>query len=372
MYSVLSFGRMAADGVRMDAYARAIAAAVEPGSVVIDVGAGSGIFSLLAARAGARVHAIDMNPAIWLLRDLAVENGLADRITIHHASSLETELEEKADVVVADLRGSTPLYDGNLEALRDARTRLLAPGGTLIPKSDMLFVGLVEQDVFWRNLELGWTGFERRGFTTKAARNAVLNAVYDDDGRPVAANQLLSDGKAWAELRYGEDYQPVVEGTVELTARRGGTAHGLALWFEATVADGIAYSSAPGNVSVYNRMLLPLLEPVSLDFGDIARVTVRVDVRGERWAWDTEVLQSGGAPRRRFRQANFLGKPTSPEALLRESSTYTPRPSPRGERAKKALGLMDGNRTVQEIADALGGTPAMLDEVREYVRQYGR
>ena len=72
MYTVHDFARMAADGARMNAFAQAIARAVKPGSVVVDLGAGTGIFSLLAAKAGAkRVHAIDPNPAIFLLPELA-------------------------------------------------------------------------------------------------------------------------------------------------------------------------------------------------------------------------------------------------------------------------------------------------------------
>ena len=78
MYSVLDYGLMASDGVRMSAYARAIERAVKPGSVVLDLGSGTGTCALLAARAGARhVYAIDFNPAIWVARDLAKENGFA-------------------------------------------------------------------------------------------------------------------------------------------------------------------------------------------------------------------------------------------------------------------------------------------------------
>src|SRR3954454_3981380 len=137
MYSVLDYGRMAGDRVRMGAYSRAIARVVKPGHVVLDIGAGTGIFSLLAARAGARrVHAVDLNPAVTLVEQIAAENGVSDRITVHHKSSYDLALDEKADVVIADLRGNSPLFGDNTAALRDACTRLLKPGGVLLPARD--------------------------------------------------------------------------------------------------------------------------------------------------------------------------------------------------------------------------------------------
>lgn len=153
MYSLLSYGRMAVDGARMDAYGRAIERAVRPGSIVVDLGCGTGIMSLLALRAGARrVHAVEIDPAIWLARDLAVANGYGDKLVVHHCSSLDLELEEPADVVIADLRGSSPLFGQNLAALEDAKRRLLTPGGVLTPVRDRLFVALAETEAHRQGL----------------------------------------------------------------------------------------------------------------------------------------------------------------------------------------------------------------------------
>src|SRR4051794_24935007 len=110
MYTVFDYGMMAADRVRMDAYARAIARLVRPGSIVVDLGAGTGIFSLLAAKAGAkRVHAVDISPAVQLVTALAEENGVGDRVVAHQMSSLDLALPERADIVVSDIHGATPL-----------------------------------------------------------------------------------------------------------------------------------------------------------------------------------------------------------------------------------------------------------------------
>jgi SAM-dependent methyltransferase len=378
MYSVLDYGHMAADTVRMDAYARAIARIVKPGDVVVDVGAGTGIFSLLAARAGARrVHAIDPNPAVWLAAELARENGLADRIVVHAAPSFEVKLDEPADVVVSDVRGSFPLAGEHLAILRDARTRLLRPGGTLLPTRDRLFVGAVEAPRIAASLARGTEGFTARGLSSDAARLSILNTLTGDGGAELRANELLTNGDVWATLEYGTSAGPI-EGEVTLVPRRCGRARALAMWFEATIADGLVYDNAPGNVLVYSRYCLPLLEPVDLDEGDRMQVVIRADERGDRWGWDTRVTSAAGAVKASFRQSTFLGMPTSPAALLRSSSTHAPGRSARGKRLGRILELMDGARTVDAIADLLVSEASaplpravLLDEVRSAVERYG-
>lgn len=374
MYSVLSYGHMAADGVRMDAYARVIAKTVRPGSIVVDLGCGTGILSLLALRAGAqRVHAIDINPAVWLARDLAIENGFGDRLVVHHGSSLDVELAEKADVVLADMRGSCPLFDQNLALMEDARSRLLAPGGVLVPSRDRLMVAFVEAASHRLDLENGWSGFELHGFEAASARSSTLNSAYNDDNAPLLASHVISEAKPWTEIRYGEPFTRAFAGNVELAMTRAGTATALAIWFEATLHDDIGFTNAPGQQLVYKRTVLPLLEPVRVSHGEIARVTLRTDVNAEQWAWDTAVGE-----RDRVRQASFLGLPTDPRALLRESLSATPSLSAVGERTRRLLAMLDGARPLSEIIEALAAAEptvrrdTIVDEVKSCARRYGR
>jgi protein arginine N-methyltransferase 1 len=375
MYSVLSYGRMAVDAVRMDAYARAIASAVRPNSVVIDLGCGTGIMSLLALRAGARrVHGVEMDAAVWVARDLAASNGYGDKFVVHHGSSLDLVLDEPADVVVSDLRGSFPLFGQHLAALEDAKRRLLAPGGVLMPVRDRLFVAIAQTDAHRLDLERGWAGIERNGFDASAARYATLNSAYTDDTSPVRADQLVSEPKVWAELRYGEPFTRSLNATVDLAITRGGTAHAVVIWFEATIHGDIGYTNAPGHNAVYQRLVFPLLDPVRVAAGETARVTLRTDVGGDQWAWDTEI--AGGS---RVRQATFLGMPASAQSLIRESPTAVPSRSPSGDRAVRALEMMDGQHTLEQIADELAVSAGadvrretILDEVKSCARRYAR
>jgi hypothetical protein len=62
-------------------------------------------------------------------------NGYADRITFHQTLSSAITLPQPADVIVSDLRGVLPLMQHHIPAIVDARQRLLAPGGVLIPRA---------------------------------------------------------------------------------------------------------------------------------------------------------------------------------------------------------------------------------------------
>jgi len=378
MYSVLNYGHMVADAVRMDAYARAIERTVKPGSIVVDIGAGTGIFSLLAARAGARrVHAIEPNPAVWLLADLARENGVADRVEIHQTTSYDVTLPEKADVIVSDLRGSIPLHGEHLAVLRDAKARLLAPNGVLLPQRDDLVVGVIENDELEAWMDRGSVGFERYGWKRDTIRRSILNTPVSDGGK-LRANDLVTTADRWTTLDYGSARGPI-EGEVNLVARRRATAHALAVWFAATIFQDLGFATEPGTSMVYSRLLLPLSEPIALDPDDGVHLVLRADEQAQRWAWETTVTRPDATVKARLRQSSFFGMPTSPEALLRASSSYTPSTSPSGARARRVLELMDGKTSIADIAAALSDSKpatlpdaALLEEVRDLAARYGR
>src|SRR5690606_6645587 len=95
---------------------------------------------------------------------------------------------------------------------------------------------------------------------------------------------------------------------VAFEAARDGTAHGLLLWFECELADGIAFSTGPDQPPrIYGVSMLPLSAPVGVAAGDAIEVDLRADFTGADyfWSWETQVRGPGG-PKASFRQSNFF------------------------------------------------------------------
>src|SRR5262245_7344676 len=199
MYSLRGHGEMVADRHRTRAYVEALRRVVKPGALVLDIGTGSGVFSLVACQLGARrVVAVEPGEVILVARESARDCGYADRIEFVQGLSTDLALDEQADVIVSDLRGVLPLFSGHLRSIADARRRLLAPGGTLIPQRDTVKVALVEAPDLYRDQVGPWADHEL-GVDMKAALRFATNSWHKAKIEP---GQLLVEPRVWAELDY--------------------------------------------------------------------------------------------------------------------------------------------------------------------------
>jgi protein arginine N-methyltransferase 1 len=351
-YRLASYGEMVVDRGRMEPYARALREAVRPGIVVLDVGAGTGIFSLLACQAGAgRVHAVEPDDAIEVARAAATANGFADRIVFHQALSSEVTLAERADVVVSDLRGVLPLFQGHVPAIVDVRERLLAAGGVLIPRRDTLWAAPLEDAKLRARCDEPWVRNEH-GLDLRAGLDLVVNAWRRVSAK---AEHLLAPPVRWATLDYATIERPGVAGEMEWTVERAGEAHGVLVWFDAELADGVGFSNAPGRPElIYGQAFFPLREAVTLAPGDRVQVELRADLTGDdyTWQWRTRVL-GGGKPatlNADFRQSTFFGSALSPGTLRKREAGFRPALGEAGNVDRFILSQMDGQTTLEEIA----------------------
>eukprot|EP00429_Kryptoperidinium_foliaceum_P069328 CAMPEP_0176063864 /NCGR_PEP_ID=MMETSP0120_2-20121206/31853_1 /TAXON_ID=160619 /ORGANISM="Kryptoperidinium foliaceum, Strain CCMP 1326" /LENGTH=704 /DNA_ID=CAMNT_0017397439 /DNA_START=30 /DNA_END=2144 /DNA_ORIENTATION=+ len=164
---------------RNEFYRRALARAV-PGCgeecTVLDVGAGSGLLSMMAANLGARhVVAIEANPNLASLAERTVvvnqpANFPSSNVTIFAELSSAVSPARlpggrPADILVTETFGTMLLGEGAANFVPDARDRLLKPGGQVIPVGGCQYVTLVEIPGFIATLSpRSWGGLNLTGF----------------------------------------------------------------------------------------------------------------------------------------------------------------------------------------------------------------
>ena len=355
MYSIAEYGMMISDTVRMGAYGRALQQAITPDSVVIDIGTGTGIFALLACRFGARrVYAIEPDDAIQVAREIARANGYADRIEFVQARSTDVTLPEQGDVIVSDLGSALPWFAHHLPSIIDARTRLLAPGGELIPRRDVGWMTIVSvPDLYARRI----SSWDRCcDLDMQPARKIVVNSLLSAS---VTCDHLLTPLQEWASIDYATVTEADAGAQVMCAVLRADTGHGVALGFHRTLSDGIVLSNAPDTADdiraqIYGTLFLPWPNPVALEVGDVVTVALAAKLIGDGyiWTWKTRVSSPGrsATTKAEFAQSTFYGAPLSPASLRKRAASYMPALNEDGRIARSVLRWMDSGATLDAIA----------------------
>jgi len=370
MYSLSDYGAMIADAGRFGAYAKAIAAAVRPGDTVAEIGCGPGVFSLLACQAGARrVFAIESDDSIEFARQLAAANGFTDRIEFFQSDSRKTGLPERANVIVSDIRGVLPLHDHAIPSMEDARQRLLATGGIMIPQRDTLKAAVIEADEYYSRLISPWQKSVPE-VDLSPSLLTILNQAYSSSFKN---EQLLTQPQSWGLLDYTVGAPSRVNAELDFSAERDGTAHGVCLWFETKLFEEIGYSSEPGSAgTIYGQLFLPWLEPVALEKGREIRIGLHADLIAQNyvWRWETTISAADNSAERHFEQSTFQGANFSPHSLRCQAVDYVPALSEAGQADLWMLERMDGSTSLQIIArSAAERFPRLFSSWREAFRR---
>ncbi len=281
------------DRIRTSKFFEGIREVVRPGDVVLDIGTGTGVLAIAAARAGARhVYAIECGEIGEAAKSIFQANGLSERITLLKGWSSQITLPLRADVLVTETIGDDPLSERIVETIIDARKRLLKPEARLIPSTLKIFglpVSIPEAEL------------AKRTFAVEALKN--WRAWYDIDFDPLqdvirglpqtfyirspkkVPWKTLSPPVLLASIDFSAVKAPMVQTSVNGMANATGEISGVIVYFELELGPNTILSSNPPDADEFNSwrtMVWTFPESLPVTSGDGFTLTYRHRLPGVR------------------------------------------------------------------------------------------
>lgn len=260
------------DRGRNDAYEQALLRAIRPGCRVLEIGTGTGLLAMMAARAGAIVVTCEADPAIAsAARDVIAANGYADRVTVvnSHSTALEPERDMGglADILVSEIVSNDLLSEGVLAAHEDAVARLLTREAVVIPPRGSIRVALA-RDLRGRSPRLGEaSGFDLSAFNRLAAPNEMIRVGMDQVALCSEPVDLFSFDFATTDRRKPERRELEI-------ASQGGRVDGIVQWIALEMDAVGRYENRPqsGTASCWGALLWRFPQPLETQAGELVAI----------------------------------------------------------------------------------------------------
>ncbi len=274
---------MLADQARNDAFEAAINARVKPGDIALDIGTGSGLLAMMAARAGAdHVYACEADEILApLAREIVERNGFRDKITIleKHSTALVVgeDLPRKADLLITEIFDSALVGEGALPTIRHAREALLTNDAHVIPEGATLHGALAECPHLQRFHNIGTVkGFDLGPMNALAQpfshKDAQIYFDASENSRILSAPFIIKefDFRSAPELAFQAECPASILET--------GEADSVLIWFDLHLAPGVIFSTRRAKAQHHwRRALQVLLDTAACQAGKTAAVKTRFD-----------------------------------------------------------------------------------------------
>lgn len=250
------------DSNRNRAFYRALEESVSKDSSVLDIGSGTGIWAIAAARMGAkRVVAIEQEALmVGLIKALVRENGVADRVEVIQGNAAEVELSKDFDVIISETIGHLIFDEQIVQIMIDARKRFLKQDGVLVPNAVALIVAPVhlakEPEKLPVGIQMNYDYFESLllnvpvGLTDKAQLEMLgepRDLVRIDLGSVESRPDLTSLKAVWPDVK-----------------TKG--VNGFAVWAEATLSQAVQVATL--NTTSWSTTVYPL-KPFQAESGKL-------------------------------------------------------------------------------------------------------
>ncbi|KAL2089070.1 hypothetical protein ACEWY4_015969 [Coilia grayii] len=256
--------------------------------VVLDVGCGTGILSMFAARSGAKkVIGVDQSEIIYQAMDIVRSNNLQETITLIKGRIEEVTLPvEKVDIIISEWMGYFLLFESMLDSVLYARDMYLAEGGSVYPDVCNISLAAVgdtqkhgERIAFWDDVY----GFQMACMKKAVVPEAVVEVLSPDTViSDAAVIQTFDCNKVClSELEFAADFTLKVTKTTQCTAVVGY----FDIFFDRSCGNKVMFSTGPHCTKTHWKQTVFLIEePFPVQSGeDLAgKITVRKNRKDPR------------------------------------------------------------------------------------------
>ncbi|KAF3686740.1 Protein arginine N-methyltransferase 3 [Channa argus] len=256
--------------------------------VVLDVGCGTGILSMFAARAGAKkVIAVDQSEIIYQAMDIVRSNQLEDKITLIKGRIEDINLPvEKVDIIISEWMGYFLLFESMLDSVLYARDLYLADGGSVYPDLCNISLAAVgdthkHQDriAFWDDVY----GFNMACMKKAVVPEAVVEVVKADTliSEPAVIQTIDCNRVCLSDLDFTSDFCLKITNTTDCTAIVGY----FDIFFDKGCSNKVMFSTGPQVTKTHWKQAVFLLErPFSVQAGEDlqGKITVRKNKKDPR------------------------------------------------------------------------------------------
>lgn len=266
------------DEGRNSVYNEALKKAVRPGDQVLDIGSGSGLLAMMAARAGAAaVTTCEVIPIIAeKAREITALNGFSNTITVigKRSTNLQVgvDLPVKADVLVSEILDVGVLGEGVVGAVEHARKHLLKPGAAIIPEVATVYAQLVESTTLHQsNYVSTASGFDVSPFNDFSSRFYVQMDV-----RHYPYKALSEPFEVFGFDFRGEPIRSE-ERRLSVNATDTGRCHAIVFWFRLKVYDDIYFETSPQSETCWMQAVQIFEQPFDVQKSSVIDLRARHD-----------------------------------------------------------------------------------------------
>ena len=293
------------------------------GKVVLDVGCGTSILSMFAAKSGAaEVIGVDMSNIVTHARKIVKANGLDDRITIVKGKIEETDITQyikrdlkKIDIIISEWMGYFLLFESMLDSVLYARDRWLNPdGGVVHPDMSTIYLCAANMDTreketigFWDSVY----GFDMSSVKDSVYKEAFVEVIDHECvvSQPFVLRSIDANVATVRDLEFVSEFSLIVKSpslsssqasheqsaaSVEINALVGY----FDTLFESGCSNPVYFSTGPEVTPTHWKQTVLYLEnPLTATVGDIVKGKIsfkRLSTNHRGLTFDVEYGLNGG------------------------------------------------------------------------------